>query len=142
MQNTFNSLDLHPMNPINKHIKFIKFFGFVLLLGLMVVLNNNIDNNSEQGEKNKQSEWITIVPDNLGTTPVAIQIPVSTEGSLPIKLIYNPHSNLYTLANSYFNFNYYNRFNNLKKRYLSYCFSLKNNFLLMYLTGIHNKDIR
>ncbi|HKM92858.1 MAG TPA: hypothetical protein VJY41_04315 [Prolixibacteraceae bacterium] len=130
------------MNLINKHIKYIKFFGFLLLLGLMVVLNNNIDKNNEQSEKNKQSEWIDITYNNLGTTPVAIQIPVSTEGSLPIKLIYNPHSNLYALANTYFNFNHHTRFDNQKKRYLSYCFYLKNNFLSMYLIGIRNKDIR
>lgn len=125
----------------NTHIKYWKLYGFLMLLALMVVLNNQFDS-SDTITNTTNSASISYCTNDLGITPVATQIPTTTEGSIPIKLIINPNSNLFILAQQGFSFRDNNKFKLLEQRFLIYGTGINLNFLKILMLTSRNKDIR
>ena len=129
------------MNFDPKHIRHFKVLGFFILLGIMVVLNNRIDNTIDnQGHSKSSTEVLN--SNNLGVTPLTAQLPLNPEGSLPIKLITNTNTNFLVFSTNGYEFKNECKFLQLKKQFLSYCSSIKNIFFIEYLVSTRNKDIR
>ena len=113
--------------------------SFVLLLGLMVILNHRLE--KVHPETKHAPETISSIDSNTGIVSLASQVPENPEGALPIKLISNPNSPFllfiskgYELKN---NFSYTQN----RKRFLNYCFRLQTFFIEIMVTA-RNKDIQ
>jgi hypothetical protein len=129
------------MNLTRKQINFLKIFGFLLMIGLMVVLNNNQENARNHSGK-KASGDIGITINSLGIAPIAAEIPGKTEGALPLKLISNPNSTFLFLFNQSREIIIGCRYIQFQKLFYTYCSQLQNNFLIEFLATMRNKDIR
>lgn len=129
------------MNFNTKHIRHIKILGFFILLGVMVVLNNRIDNTIGNQSRSKPSTEV-LNSNNLGVTPLTAQLPLNPEGSLPIKLITNTNTNFLVFSTFGYEFKNECKFLQLKMQFLTYCSCIKNIFFIEYLVSTRNKDIR
>jgi hypothetical protein len=129
------------MNLTRKQINFLKIFGLLLMIGLMVVLNNNQENARKHSGK-KASGDIGVTINSLGIAPLALEIPGKTEAALPLKLISNPNSNFLFLFNQSREKMIGCRLIQFQKLFYTYCSQLQNNFLIEFLATMRNKDIR
>lgn len=114
--------------------------GFIFLLGLMFVLNNNLEKNTPV-EKNNAT--IEIVDSNIeGIAPLVAQVPGNTEGSLPIKLISSLNSKFLSFIN--YSFEFKNRYQILyeESHFLIFYHKIQKGKLLSYLISAKNKDIQ
>lgn len=136
-----NFIALHIMLIITKHKKYIKIIGFFFLLGVMFVLNNQLE--KKDVEVKGQTENIQNFETNIsGIAPLTAQIPNKTEGALPIKLISNPNSIFLSFVNyGYEHFSCYS-FIELKKRYLKYCARIWAHNITEFLLSLRNRDIQ
>lgn len=124
-----------------KHKILLRIFGFVLLIGAMVVLNNHSISGSEKQEHIPVQEVTANVNDN-GVTPVAIQIPGSSEAALPIKLISNPNISFMVLCKNVYNLKSNYTFQQLKRKHTLIVHYINSRYLLKYIHSLNNKDIR
>jgi hypothetical protein len=129
------------MNLTRRQINFLKFFSFLLMIGLMVVLNNNLESAKNHSGK-KATGHLTVNINNFGITPNQSGIPEKSEGSLPIKLISNPNSNFLHLINQDREIKNWVQFIQLQKLFFGYCSKIQHNFLIEFLATMRNKDIR
>lgn len=119
----------------------IQLAGFVLLLGLMFVLNNRLE--QTQTPQTPTSETLVESWQNdAGIAPLTAQIPERTEGSLPIKLITNLNTNFLIFTNHSFTFRMETFLRVQKKYYQSFSHKIQRAVILMVMTTAKNKDIR
>jgi len=124
-----------------KKINYLKLISFLLMIGLMVVLNN--EQKSAKILSGKKATSNLIVNENgAGITANTAAIPEKSEGSLPLKLISNPNSNFLFLLNQSKESKIGFRFIQLQKLFFVYCSKIQNNFLIEFLATMRNKDIR
>jgi hypothetical protein len=129
------------MHLTQKHINYLKFFGFLLMIGLMVVLNN--EQKSAKTLSGKKPVCHLMVNENgVGITANASTLPEKTEGSLPLKLISNPNSNFLFLFNQSKELKNGFQFIQFQKLFFVYCSKFQSNFLIEFLATMRNKDIR
>lgn len=115
--------------------------GFVMLLGLMVVLNHRIE--KVNTDSKQHTETVTSIEvNNAGIAPLSAQIPNNPEGALPIKLISNTNSPFLAFINNSFEFKNNYRYTQYRKQFLSYCSRLQTFFITEVLVTARNKDIR
>lgn len=124
-----------------KQFQFLKFFSFLLMIGLMVVLNNEQKSAKILSGK-KPVSHIIANENGAGITANAAAIPEKSEGALPLKLISNPNSNFLFLFNQSKDLKTGFRFIQLQKLFFVYCSKFQNNFLIEFLATMRNKDIR
>lgn len=129
------------MQLIKKHTRFWKVLGFLALLVCMVVLNNKLET-SNKATNHTRAEAISTYSNQLGLRAVATQIPLSTEGALPIKLAAKPHYQLFVLVSSGFELYSKYRTTFLVKQFISIIPLLDISFKKAYLISSKNKDIR
>lgn len=129
------------MGTEKKHKIFLRVFGFALLIGAMVVLNNHSISGSEK-QKHVPVQEITANVNNNGVTPVAIQIPGTSEAALPIKLISNPNISFMVLCENVYNIKNNYNFHQLKKKYTHIVYYIHLRYLQKYIHTLNNKDIR
>jgi hypothetical protein len=97
---------------------YIKLLSFVFLLGLMVFLNNKIEQKSSTTKTDQTESVLDIDSPISGITTLLAQIPTKTEGSLPIKLISNLNSNFLLAVTNSYNFRSEFKFNVLQQQFL------------------------
>lgn len=119
----------------------IKLVGFVLMLGLMVFLNNQIEK-SERRTNPQTESVIKVLPNDAGIAPLSAQIPDKSEGSLPIKLISNLNSNFLYFINIGYDFRSLNSYIFQKKLFLTFCHKIQKQQMIKYLISAKNKDIQ
>ncbi len=124
-----------------KHISYSVFTGIVLLLGIMFVLNKHLGNESLSIHPEQQKIEVTRFLSS-GVTPASTQVPAHTEGSLPIKLIHNPSSNLVYILNRNFSVKKRVEFIHLKNRYYLFAPNLLSGLLCVIVSTSQNKDIQ
>lgn len=129
------------MSLTRKHIAYIKVISFLLMIGLMVVLNNKQEIARGHSGKRTTSD-LTIDVKNSGLAPLVAGIPQKAEGAIPLKLISNPNSNFLFLLNQSRELRSGFRFIQFQKLYFVYCSKFRNNFLIEFLATMRNKDIR
>jgi hypothetical protein len=129
------------MQILKKHIRFWKVLGFLVLLVSMVVLNNKLEQ-SNNVENKANTETISDYSNQLGLPAVATQIPLSTEGALPIKLAAKPHYQFFVLVSN--GFELYSKYRNtfLIRKFTDIIPLLDISFKKAYLVSTKNKDIR
>ncbi len=129
------------MGTEKKHKIFLRVFGFALLIGAMVVLNNHSISGSEKHKHVPVQEVTANVNDN-GVTPVAIQIPGTSETTLPIKLISNPNISFMVLCENVYNLKNNYTFQQLKRKHTLIVHYIHSRYLIKYIHSLNNKDIR
>jgi hypothetical protein len=129
------------MGIMRRNINSIKIIGFILMIGLMVLLNAQQENAKNKAGKIPVREIITNV-DNSGLTPSNATIPAKTEGALPLRLISKPNSNFLLVINNCQHFTHIVKFNAIQKNFLSFCTKIHHNFITEYLATIRNKDYK
>ncbi len=127
------------MNLDQKQIRYIKIISFLLMIGLMVFLNNE---QKSSNKDNSAESTINISKNDSGLASNSAKIPEKTEGSIPLKLISNPNSNLLFLLNNCRKSVFDSRYVQLQKLYLGFCSKTRTNFLIEYLATMRNKDIK
>ncbi|HNW50165.1 MAG TPA: hypothetical protein PKH79_03725 [Prolixibacteraceae bacterium] len=129
------------MKLTRKQINIIKIFSFLLMIGLMIVLNNKQKSaKSESGEPSSH-EYI-LLANGSGIATNISAIPEKAEGALPLKLISNPNSNLLFLFNQSREQRMEFRYIQFQKLFLVFCSKIHDNFLIEFLATMRNKDIR
>jgi len=129
------------MTLTRKQINYLKIFSFILMIGLMVVLNN--EQKSAKGlSGKKQSTHLIATENGAGITANASTIPAKSEGAIPLKLISNPNSNFLFLFNQSKELRNGFQFIQFQKLFLVYCSKIQQNFLIEFLATMRNKDIR
>lgn len=128
------------MQLLKKHIRFWKALGFMALLVCMVVLNNKLETSSKV-TNHTPTETISDYSNQLGLPAVATQIPISTEGALPIKLAANPHYQFFVLVSNGFELYSKNRITFLVKQFTGIIPLIDISFKKAYLISSKNKDI-
>jgi hypothetical protein len=129
------------MELARKQINFLKIFSFLLMIGLMVVLNNE-QKTAKTLSGRKTTSDIIVKENGEGIIFNTFAIPEKSEGALPIKLISNPNSNLLFLLNHSRELKTEFQFIQLKKLFFVFCSKFQNNFLIEFLATMRNKDIR
>jgi hypothetical protein len=129
------------MKLTRKQITFLSFFSFLLMIGLMVVLNNEQKTAKSLSGKKSTSD-LTIDLSGAGIASSSSTIPEKTEGTLPLKLISNPNSNFLSLLNHSRELKIGFHFIQFQKLFFVYCSKFQSNFLIEYLATMRNKDIR
>ena len=122
-------------------IKLFKIIGFLAMIGLMIVLNNNQEDAKLRTGKKDAPAIVNIDPDK-GLIPVATTIPSKTEGSIPLQLISRPNSNFLIVLNNCQHFLESVRFLKLRENFLLFCAGIHYNFITEYLATIRNKDYK
>lgn len=124
-----------------KHIIFWRIFGFIVLIVSMVALNRYVSqgNNDEGGASAAE---IVVDLNTNGVTPLAVHIPRSCEGSLPIKMISNPYSNFMVLSQIGFNLKLNYLYRHLKDKYTNNIYRLQLFYTIVRASAFKNKDIR
>ena len=123
----------------HKHITCLKIAGFVLMIGAMILLNNQQEKAKFKNGRKSKPEAI-YNPNNTGTAPTTANIPEKTEGTLPLKLISNPHVNFLTLYNNSQISKEEVRFGYLHNSFLDYCHKIQYKFIIEFLATIRSKD--
>jgi hypothetical protein len=118
----------------------IQLAGFVLLLGLMFVLNNRLE--QKERPQPAPTETLESWQNDTGIAPLTAQIPGRTEGSLPIKLITNLNTNFLVFTNHSFTFRMDTFIRVQKKLYQTFCHKIQRATILNVLATAKNKDIR
>jgi hypothetical protein len=129
------------MDLTRKQINFLKLFSFLLMIGLMVVLNNNQESAKNHSGKKTDNDLSVNINDS-GITPLQTGIPEKSEGALPLKLISNPNSNFLFLCNQNRELKNWIQYIRLQKLFFVYCSKIQHNFLIEFLATMRNKDIR
>jgi len=124
-----------------KHIIFLRIFGFILLIGTMIILNNQTVSNNENTKQIPLQEITSNINEN-GVTPVATQVPGTSETTLPIKLISNPNISFMVLCENVFNLKNNYNFHQLKRKFESIVHHIQLKSLIEYTNSLNNKDIR
>jgi len=119
----------------------LTFFSFLLMIGLMVVLNNEQKTAKSLSGK-KSTSHLMVDVNSSGIASNASTIPEKTEGTLPLKLISNPNSNFLSILNYSKELKIGFHFVQFQKLFLVYCSKFQSNFLIEYLATMRNKDIR
>lgn len=119
----------------------IQLAGFVLLLGLMFVLNNSFGH-AEQSNQEQSQTLVDSWQHEAGIAPLAAQIPGRTEGSLPIKLITNMHTNFLIFTNHSFTFRMASFIRERETLYHTFCHKLQRASIFNVLVTAKSKDIR
>ncbi|MCF8361115.1 MAG: hypothetical protein K9G70_00690 [Prolixibacteraceae bacterium] len=107
----------------------------------MIILNNHTVPDNEKPGHIPVQEISTNVNDN-GVTPVAVQIPGTTETTLPIKLISNPNISFMDLCENVYNLKNNYNFQQLKRKYANIVYHIQMKYLMEYIKSLNNKDIR
>lgn len=134
-------IDLFLMKISRKHTIYLKALGFLALLGLMVLLNNQLGSDS-QNERKATSQLVSEVSTHEGVAPLIAKVPGHTEGSIPIQLISNPNSVFLVFVNYSFEFKLKYRLMNQNKQFIQYYPRLQKKFISEYLVSLRNKDIK
>jgi len=129
------------MGLIQKHSKSIKIFSFLLMIGLMIVLNNEQEDAKNRAGKTPARE-IVYNANNSGITPGSANIPGKTEGALPLRLISKTNSNFLLVINNCQHVTHSVRYMFLQKRFLAISSKINFNFITEFLATIRNKDYR
>lgn len=124
-----------------KSIRLIQLSGFILLLGLMVVLNNRIEKSSSN-TKHQTETYRFAETNNTGIAPLSAQVPINTEGALPIKLISNPNSPFLVFINKSIEFKNNYQYIQNRKQFLCFSGRLQISFIVELIISARNKDIR
>lgn len=135
----FFSFALMHLRP--KHKICLKVIGFVSLLVLMVVLNNN-QKKEIVNDSNAAKSVIETEINYDGIANASSQIPNKTESTLPIKLISNPNTNFLYFINHSFNIKNTYTYLQLRKEYLNFCSGINTRFLIEVIRTTRNKDIK
>ena len=112
-----------------------------MMIGLMIVLNNRQDS-AKDGKEQKTETIANADLNHSGITPLFAQVPQSTEGTLPIKLISNPFSNFLVFVNHSQKFKTAFQLLQRKKIYLDICTLIPTSFIIKYLSTARNKGHR
>jgi len=129
------------MNLTRKQISFLTIFSFLLMIGLMVVLNNEQKMAKSLAGK-KSASHLTVNVNDTGIAANASTLPERTEGTLPLKLISNPNSNFLFLFNHSRELKIEFHFIQFQKLFFVYCSKFQSNFMIEFLATMRNKDIR
>ena len=129
------------MNLTQKKIQYIKFFSFLLMIGLMIVLNNEQKTAKFLSGKGTTNN-LTVTENRSGITNTASALPEKTEGALPLKLISNPNSDFLFLYNQSREIKSEFHFVQFQKLFFVYCSRLHRNFMMEFIATMRNKDIR
>ncbi|HOO83821.1 MAG TPA: hypothetical protein PLS94_04600 [Prolixibacteraceae bacterium] len=129
------------MQQFKKHIRYWKVFGFLAMLAFMVLLNNKLETSNSSTTENR-TETISVCSNQLGLPAVATQIPLSTEGALPIKLAAKPHYQFFVLVRNGFELYSKNHITFLVKQFTAITPLIDISFKKAYLVSSKNKDIR
>lgn len=115
--------------------------GFVLLLGLMFILNNSFERKEQSAAAQSQTQ-VDSWQHDAGIAPLNAQIPGRTEGSLPIKLITNLNTNFLIFTNHSYDFRLASFVRERKNIYQTFCHRIQRKLIFQVLTSAKNKDIR
>lgn len=119
----------------------IKIIGFILMIGAMIVLNQQQEELRSKAGKKPIKQTVTNI-DHSGLVSGAAAIPTRTEGSLPLRLIFKTNSNLMLVINNCQHVTHVVKYHALQKDFLSFCTRIHYNFITEYLATIRNKDYR
>jgi len=119
----------------------IKIIGFVLMIGLMVVLNDRQEAAKSKAGKKPQKEVVTDA-NRSGITPGTATIPAKTEGALPLRLSSKPNSNFLLIVSNCQHFSHVVKYQLQQKTFLGFCTKISYNFITEFLATIRNKDYR
>ncbi|MDA3881025.1 MAG: hypothetical protein PF436_11615 [Prolixibacteraceae bacterium] len=125
----------------NKHIICWRIFGFAVLVLSMVALNRYAGKGSNDRGGTPAAE-IAIGLNTNGVTPLAIQIPRTSEGALPIKMVSNPYSNFMVLSQTDFDLKINYLYRHFKNKYTNNIYRLQLFYILARESALKNKDIR
>lgn len=123
------------------HIIYWRIAGLAVLLVAMVALNRHAGSGTQNDNDKPVSEFVHDLNEN-GVTPLAVQIPPSREGALPIKMISNPYSNFMVLSQTGFNIKINDQYRFFKNRYTNIIYRLQLFYVLARDSALKNKDIR
>jgi hypothetical protein len=119
----------------------IKIFSFLLMIGLMVLLNEQQENARNKSGRKPFREVVTTI-DPSGLAPVSSAIPNKTEGALPFRLISKTNSNFLFVITNCQHFLHEVKYQVLQKRFLKIRPKIHLNFITEYLATIRNKDYK
>jgi hypothetical protein len=119
----------------------IKIVGFILMIGLMVVLNDRQEAAKNKAGKNRHKEVVTDA-NRSGVTPGTATIPAKTEGALPLRLSSKPNSNFLLVVSNCQHFSHVVKYQLQQKNFLGFCTKISYNFITEFLATIRNKDYR
>lgn len=123
------------------NIRSIKVVGFFLMIGLMILLNAQQEDAKSKAGK-KQSKELVACIDPSGITPGTANIPIKTEGALPLRLISKPNSNFLLVINNCQHFSHIVKYQVLQKSFLNILTKIHYNFITEFLATMRNKDYR
>ena len=129
------------MGKKQKQIFSIRILGFILMIGLMVLLNARQENAKSKAGK-QPTKIIVANVDPSGLTPGTATIPVRTEGALPLQLISKTNSNFLLIINNCQQSLHGVKYQVLQKRFLRIRPKIHLNFITEFLATIRNKDYR
>jgi hypothetical protein len=125
----------------DKYHWILKTAGFVFLLVLMVILNEN-QKSGKEGSKNIPQTVLNQEINDNGLAPVAVQIPRECEGMLPIRLISRTNSLFLLVVNQANEAINEREFILRKKIYIDICQKMNPGAWIQYLVSSGNKEIR
>ncbi len=127
------------MKLTKKHSILLKIIGFVFLVALMFVLNNNDKSDQETIDQNTAIE---LVNGSEGTVSASAAIPSTTEHSLPIKLLSNTKANFLFFVNESKNKLRTVKYNQQKLLFLEFQIHLSNYYFIKKYITAKNKEIQ
>jgi len=119
----------------------LKAAGFIFLLALMVVLNENQKTGKNDRDNKPKTELSQEINDN-GITPAAVQVPRECEGMLPIQLISRTNSLFLLVVNKANESITDCEFSLRKKIYIDICQKVNPGAWIQFQVASGNKEIQ